>query len=307
MPVQRFLHASFKRIYRMMFPIAQRFHIHILPITPHLLDTPIPDTRTLSPRLWSVPSALCGIEMNEPDQLELLARFVSLFKSEYDAFPRHRTATPYQYCLGNGMFDSVDAEVLYSMVRYFKPRRIIEVGAGFSTYLSAQAVRKNGEEDAGYTCELVAIEPYPNKTLASGFPGLTKLIAARVQDVPLSEFQKLTENDILFIDSSHVLKIGSDVAFIYLELLPRLNRGVLVHIHDIFLPVDYPYDWVMKEYRFWNEQYLLQAFLSFNNAFAVVWAASYLRLRHPDKLEAAFSSYQRDTTWPASFWIRRVR
>jgi len=173
--------------------------------------------------------------------------------------------------------------------------------------LSAQAILKNEEEDNDYECELVAIEPYPNDILKAGFPGLSKLIPKKVQDIPLSEFKKLSENDILFIDSSHVLKIGSDVQYEYLEILPRLNKGVIVHAHDIFLPAEYPKEWILKDYRFWTEQYLLQAFLSFNDSFEVLWGGSYMHLRHPDKLEEAFSSYKRDERWPGSFWIRRIK
>ena len=92
-----------------------------------------------------------------------------------------------------------------------------------------------------------------------------------------------------------------------LEVLPRLSKGVLVHIHDIFLPAEYPRKWVMDFYRFWNEQYLLQAFLAFNPSFEILWAASYMHLRHPDLLEAAFNSYDRRLNWPASFWIRKTR
>jgi hypothetical protein len=193
------------------------------------------------------------------------------------------------------------------MIRYFKPKKIFEIGAGNSTYLSAQAILKNKEEDNDYECELVAIDPYPPNTLKAGFPGLSKLIPKKVQDIPLSEFKKLSKNDILFIDSSHVLKIGSDVQYLYLEVLPRLNKGVIVHAHDIFLSAEYPKDWVLKDYRFWNEQYLLQAFLTFNNSFEVLWAGSYMHLRHPDKLEEAFSSYKRDKTQPSSFWIRKIK
>jgi hypothetical protein len=104
------------------------------------------------------------------------------------------------------------------------------------------------------------------------------LIIDKVQNVSLSEFNKLEKNDILLIDSSHVLKIGSDVQYEYLEILPRLKKGVIVHVHDIFSPSEYPREWVLEDYRFWNEQYLLCAFLSFNSAFEVLWAGSYMHL-----------------------------
>jgi len=147
------------------------------------------------------------------------------------------------------------------------------------------------------SAELIAIEPYPNEVLRRGFPGLSRLIPRKVEEVDLSQFDELKQNDILFIDSSHVLRIGNDVQYEYLEVLPRINKGIIIHIHDIFLPMEYPKNWVLKMHRFWSEQYLLQAFLAFNSAFEILWAGSYMHLRHPDQLEKAFSSYNRDAVW----------
>jgi predicted O-methyltransferase YrrM len=291
-------------IYKKLFTLWEKLGFHI---TRNHFYEPIPDTRTLKDDLWQKTSELVGIDINEESQINLLSMFSCKFKEEYENFPRNKTSIKYQYYINNGAFTSVDGEILYCMIRYFKPKKIFEIGAGNSTYLSAQAILKNKEEDNDYECELVAIDPYPNNTLKAGFPGLSKLIPKKVQDIPLSEFKKLSENDILFIDSSHVLKIGSDVQYLYLEVLPRLNKGVIVHAHDIFLPAEYPKEWVLKNYIFWNEQYLLQAFLAFNNSFEVLWAGSYMHLRHPDKLEEAFSSYKRDKIWPSSFWIRKIK
>lgn len=171
------------------------------------------------------------------------------------------------------------------------------------TYLPKQFF-KNKEED-GNECELVAFEPYPNKVLKAGFPGLFKLIPSRIQDIALSKFTELKKNDFLFIDSTHTLKTGSDVQYEYLEILPRLNEGVIVHIHDIFLPAEYPKAWVLKDHRFWTEQYLLQAFLSFNSMFEILWGGSYMHLRHSEKLEEAFNSYKKTSVWPGSFWMKK--
>lgn len=171
--------------------------------------------------------------------------------------------------------------------------------------LAAEAVNKNREE--GHDCELVAVDPYPVEILKKRILGLSRLIEKGVQELDLSEFIRLKENDILFIDSTHVVRIGGDVVYLYLEVLPRLNKGVLVHFHDIFLPLEYPKDWVLKQHRFWNEQYLLQAFLIFNDCFEVVWAGSYMNLKHPDKFEATFRSYRKGETFPGSFWIRRIK
>lgn len=272
--------------------------VHAVPV--HFYQ-PIPDTRTLNPSLWNQLSDLPGVRLNETRQLQLLETFVSKYKQEYEALPREKTGEPHRYYVNNGGFESVDGEVLYCMIRHLRPRRIFEIGSGNSTYLSAQAVLKNGG-----SCDLIAFEPYPNDVLREGFPGLTELVQIKAQDIPVEKFSNLERNDILFIDSSHVLKIGSDVQYLYLEVLPRLRPGVVIHVHDIFLPAEYPRQWVMNQQTFWNEQYLLQAFLAFNDSFEVHWAGSYMHLKHPEKLEATFSSYDRRTRWPGSFWMSKI-
>lgn len=284
------------------FSIWQTLGFHV---TPNHFYEPVPDTRTLKGELWSKHSDMVGIEISEQEQLRLLSEFSAKFKGEYEAFPRYRTPIPHQYYVNNGFFESVDGEILYCMVRHFKPRKVFEIGAGESTYLSAQAILRNREENKDHKCELVAIDPYPDSVLRAGFPGLSELVPEEVQNVPVSRFGELKENDILLIDSSHILKIGSDVQHEYLEILPRLNKGVLVHAHDIFLPAEYPREWVCEQCRFYTEQYLLQAFLAFNSAFEVLWMGSYMHLKHQEELEQAFSSYDRNKVWPGSFWLRK--
>lgn len=286
---------------RKAFLFFQKMGLHL---TPNHFYIPIPDTRKLKMDLWKEPSDLNGIDINEEEQIKLLAMFSSKFKDEYEKIPRDKTSIPHQYYLNNGAFESVDAEILYCMIRHFKPRKVFEIGSGYSTLLAAQAVLKNEEE--GYdNCELIAFEPYPNDTLKSGFHGLSKLVTAKIQDVPSSRFNELNENDILFIDSSHVLMIGSDVQYEYLNIMPKLKKGVLVHIHDIFLPAEYPKEWILEDFRFWNEQYLLQAFLIYNQAFEVLWMGNYMNLMHSNELEAAFSSYKKGKISPGSFWMRK--
>ena len=128
----------------------------------------------------------------------------------------------------------------------------------------------------------------------------------KVQNASLDQFTSLCSRDILFIDSSHVCAIGSDVTFEILEILPRLNPGVVIHVHDVFLPRNHPKAWVKELHRFWNEQYLLQAFLCNNRDFEVIWAGSWLHMMHSEKLASAFPSYDPRRNWPASFWISRV-
>ncbi|MFB3765638.1 MAG: class I SAM-dependent methyltransferase [Methanotrichaceae archaeon] len=266
-------------------------------LSPNHYYWPIPDTRFLKDELWQRESSLPGIDINETQQLQLLSDFARLYKEEYEKIPRSCTDS-LKYYINNESFTSVDGEILYCMIRHFKPKKIIEIGSGNSTLLSARAIQTNGFG------ELTAIEPYPDDALKNGFPGLSKLIDKKLEEVPLSEFEGLQANDILFIDSSHVLKIGSDVQYEYLEILPRLKPGVLVHVHDIFLPMEYPKHWILKNHHFWNEQYLLQAFLICNSAWHILWAGSYMHIKHPDLLEKNFGSYDREKRWPGSFWMQ---
>ncbi len=300
-PLKAMLTSGFRRT----FGLWQRIGIHI---TPNHYYWPVPDTRHLSDELWSRPSQLAGVDMGEDGQLQLLRLFASQFKTEYDGFPNGQTDVPYRYRVDNPKFGTVDGEILYCMIRHFKPKRVFEIGSGNSTYCSAQAVERNRKEDPGYTCDLVAFEPYPNEVLKAGFPGLSRLVPVKCQDIPLGQFEELGENDILFIDSSHVLRIGNDVQREFLEILPRLRSGVIAHVHNIYLPAEYPKEFVLENYLFWTEQYLLQAFLTYNSAFEVLWGANFMHLNHADELEAAFSSYRRDIEWPpSSFWMRRTR
>lgn len=295
--------AGLRKAAKTSFNFWQKLGVHIVPNHFH---GPVPDTSQLDERIWLSKSELSGINMNEEKQLQLLGEFKAEFKNEYDAFPIEKPAASNRFYLTNGMFESVDAEVLYCMIRRFKPKRIIEIGSGYSTLLAAEAILKNQHEN-NIGCELQAIEPYPNETLTAGFAGLSKLITKKVEDVGFWEFKQLSENDILFIDSSHVLKIGSDVKYEYLEILPSLNKGVVVCVHDIFLPAEYHKEWVLKRHFFWNEQYLLQGFLAFNESFEVLFANSFLHLNYPEKLKEAFASYRKEDCWPGCFWIRRVK
>jgi hypothetical protein len=286
---------------RRYFRLWERYGFHI---TRNHFYEPIPDVSQLKDTLWDRPADLAGIEMNDDGQLALLEQVCARYKSEYDGFPDQPTSTPYEYHFNQPMFRSVDAEVLYCIIRHFKPGRIVEIGSGFSTLVAAAACRKNREE--GRATELTCVEPYPNEVLQRGVPGLGKLLVTKLEEVDAILFTSLTANDILFIDSSHVLRIGNDVYYEYLHILPRVAPGVFVHVHDIFLPFEYPRAWVMDEYRFWTEQYLLQAFLMYNSAFKVVWGGSYMQHKHRDKLRSAFRSYDPDTVWPGSFWMQRV-
>src|SRR5205814_7509172 len=175
--------------------------------------------------------------------------------AELEAIPEEQDESGFYW--NNPTYSQTDAAVYYSMIRHFQPASIVEVGAGYSTLIAASACLRNGHT------ALEAIDPYPPPFLATTVPGLAGLAAEPVQNVPLDRFQALVENDILFIDGTHVCKIASDVNYLMFSVLPCLKKGVLIHLHDIFLPWNYPRSWVLEHNIFWNEQYLLLAFLLF--------------------------------------------
>jgi len=280
------------------FNVWQKNGFHI---TPNHFYQPIPDTSKLSSTLFKKKSKMVGVDMNKVSQSKLLNSF-SKFRGEYKHFKELSKSIDDQkdpkFYFGNLAFDNVDALSYYSMIRLFKPRRIVEVGSGWSTKIAAAAALANKKT------ELVIIEPFPQPILQKGFPGLTKVTKKRVQDIPLTFFDSLNGNDMLFIDSSHTVKTGGDVNYLLLEVIPRLQKGVFVHVHDIFFPYDYPKKWVLDEHRFWAEQYLLQAFLSFNDSFEVVYCSSYMADNFPAKVKKAFPG--RKTIKGGSIWIRRT-
>jgi hypothetical protein len=266
-------------------------------VSPVHFYSPIPNTAELPAQTWEKETAMAGIEMNDRGQLQLLAAF-RRFQHEYNALPQEPTDKPERFYLRNPMFSGTDALVLYCMVRHFQPRSVIEVGSGFSTRLSVEAASCNGPT------EIRCIEPWPDPILKQHLLPVT-LIEQRVQDVSPSIFDHLGNGDFLFIDSSHVVRIGGDVNHLLLEILPRLKPGVIVHLHDIFLPRPQPREWVLDQQRFWCEQDLLQAFLAFNGAFEVLLSNAYLGLRHQPAQREVFP--QSDWWGGGSFWMRRVR
>lgn len=271
--------------------------------------SPIPDSRALArepdrSRVWPpVPRDQVGIDWREAQQVALVREAFGALPSL--ELPLAATGDPHDYHTGreNDMFSRLDAWMLQAMLRHFRPRRMIEVGCGWSSLLTARINREHLDRGLEFTC----IEPHPPDFLAGGVDGISELIPERVEEVGYERFTELSDGDVLFIDTSHVAKTGGDVVFLYHEVIPRLAGGVLVHIHDIFLPRDYPEDWVFGG-RAWNEQYLVQSFLTFNSAFDVVLGVAWLTHRRPDVLRAVLPDHPDCyRNGGGSLWIRRVR
>jgi predicted O-methyltransferase YrrM len=250
-------------------------------------------------RAFSQARALPGIDWRVGEQLERLGSLA--FAHELAGLPRQKTEA-LEFHLDNGTFESGDAEYWYQLIRAVKPKRIFEVGSGNSTLMAIRAIRRNREQDPGYACKHVCIEPYETPWLAQA--GVS-VVRRKVEELGVEFFAELGDNDILFIDSSHIIRPQGDVLFEYLELLPSLRKGVIVHLHDIFTPRDYPRQWLEEQVLFWNEQYLLEAFLSHNRSWKIIGALNYLHHGHYEKLRAVAPCLTPDRE-PGSFYIQKI-
>jgi predicted O-methyltransferase YrrM len=269
-------------------------------VVPNHFYGPIPDLNTITEQALTAPLPLHGIDLRAQDQLALLSK-LSAYKAEYSAFVTRPPETRGKFRFG-GAFARVDAEVLYAMVRHFKPKRIIEIGSGFSTFAMAEACAANAAE--GAAVNFVSVDPYASWVADEKPEGLTQHIREPIEAFDQSFFAGLESGDILFIDSSHIWRPGNDVEHEYFRILPLLPSGTLVHIHDVFLPYPYPPSWAQNEHVFWNEQIILAAFLAFNRDFQVELAGHYLAREHYAALAAAIPGITPDVV-PGSFWMRR--
>jgi predicted O-methyltransferase YrrM len=242
---------------------------------------------------------LPGIEWNVAEQLNLLDSFC--FNDELTGVPDSKTGER-EFYFNNVAFESGDAEFLYNLIRLKKPARVFEIGSGHSTLMVMKAINRNRVENPGYRCRHLCIDPYEQPWLEK--MGV-KVLRERVEDVDRAIFSELGEDDLLFIDSSHIIRPQGDVLFEYLELLPALKSGAIVHIHDIFSPRDYPDEWVRDEVRLWNEQYLLEAFLTNNRNWKVIGALNYLHHNHYEQLRAKCPYLTRDCE-PGSFYMQKI-
>jgi len=271
--------------------------VGVFPIRNHYFE-PLFDSRALKRPLEQIRN-LPGINWSVEEQLNLLECFC--FNDELKGIPDSRTGE-LVFHFNNVSFESGDAEFLYNLIRLKKPARVFEIGSGNSTLMAIRAIDRNKKENAAYRCRHLCIEPYEQPWLEK--TGVT-VVRQRVEEVDKEIFAELGKDDILFIDSSHVIRPQGDVLFEYLELLPDLKAGVIVHIHDIFSPRDYPKEWIMDEMRLWNEQYLLEAFLTSNRDWKVLGALNYLHHNHYEELRTKCPYLTRDSE-PGSFYMQKI-
>jgi Methyltransferase domain len=269
--------------------------------------SPMPDLPVVKERLsrWYRDSTCEGLEWN----LERQRVFVSeleVYKAECDNLSSFDDVTAQGYGSGYG---EVEAHFLHCMIRHLKPRQIIEVGSGVSTYFALQAVQMNCQLDVS-PASVVCIEPFPTPKLRElAQQRQVTLRSEEVQNVEIDLFRELGAGDILFIDSTHVNKIDSDVNWLYLDVLPRLRNGVVIHIHDI----PFPYLTLAPEHSLfdlslmWNESALVKAFLMYNRSFDVLMCQSYLHHKCPSAIKNVASIYDEKKHFPTSLWLSKNR
>jgi len=277
-----------------------------LPMLVHFYS-PVPDLKELDAlRVWDRRSDLAGIDFRPEAQEDYLRALGRLHGAECN-WPATLPEGDSRYYTENNSFSFGCAAALHCILRANKPRRVIEVGSGNSSKVIASALALNEAEDA--PCEYVIIDPYPGDFVRNGGAKAGKVVAQRVETTAPDRFARLGHNDLLFIDSGHTVRIGSDVNFLFLDVLPRLAPGVVVHIHDINLPYEYPRVYFTNpRFRvFWTEAYLLQAFLSLNREFEVLLGMCWIMRERMDVFRKAFPHYDpaQHKLTSGSFWIRR--
>lgn len=289
--IVRLYRPSFHHTSRHLYTAADR--MGVFPLIDHYHDPPV--RRVPGPRR---PRALASIDLRIDEQLSLLRQLT--FAEELESITL--TECDLEPYYGNPAFAAPDAQAYYSLIRHFCPKRVLEIGSGQSTRFAARAVAMNRRD--GVPGEVMAIEPYESPELeALG----VSVVRQRVEDVQRDVFGSLAANDVLFIDSSHVVRPGGDVTLLLLEVVPRLAPGVLIHVHDVFTPNDPPDEWQRRRW-FWPEQYVLEALLIDNPRLAVVLAVSHLLSQFPAEIAAAFPVPQLPGPGPTpgSFWIRSL-
>ena len=277
--------------YTKLFPIGHFYNQY--PLVEELEDK--------SGKLYDPEKEIKGINFNVERQLEMLKEMTE----QYDRLlPWKNIDDPEEsslrYRYGNDSFSPGDAIGLFSMLQVIKPKRMIEVGSGWSSAVSLDT----NETLMGNSIQLSFVEPYPDRLKAIlKKSDNVELREENLENIEMEYFQKLDDGDILFIDSSHVSKMGSDVNYLFFDIIPSLKNGVYIHLHDVFSWFEYPMEWI-KMGRVWNEQYLLRAFLQYNESFEIVYFQNMMEKKFPEQ----FVGFPKDKPiHGGSFWMRKIK
>ena len=221
------------------------------------------------------------------------------FEKELKDLNLDNNSPKFNFNINNNFFEAGDAEIYYQTIRYFKPKKIIEIGSGQSSLLAKEAINNNKEID-NVISELTCIDPFENKWLEKND---INVIRKKVEELDSDIFDDLDRNDILFIDSSHIIKPQGDILKIFLEIIPKLKSGVIIHIHDIFSPRDYLENWLKIENRFFNEQYILESMLSNSSRYTIMFSLNLLKHDYYNDLKNV-CPYMTDKSEPSSLYLR---
>lgn len=275
------------------FHILEQAGFHLLPT--HFYS-PLPIVHQIPPETWTWSwEGTPGLKFDLEQQLDFLQGLVPWVQDLLSSAKDPPLSNP---PLFNGKFDSVDAAVYYALLRQLRPKTVVECGAGYSSLFAARAITENNHGT------LILIDPFPPNFLLEVKKPFLHLVPKPIQEIDFGVFTDLQPGDVLFYDGSHVSKTGSDVNHFVLKVLPRIKPGVWIHFHDIFLPYEYPRSWLEQYRLFWNEQYLVLAFLLFNPCFEVVAAHHALTQDRPEEVAALFPTLR--PLYGCSLWLKKV-
>jgi hypothetical protein len=267
----------------------------VFPLTNHYYE-PVFNFKKLKKKLYKDRN-LPGINFNLNQQLNNLSNLI--YANELIELNLKKKSPNYNFNIKNQFFEYGDAEIYYQLIRHIKPKNILEIGSGQSTLVALEAIKKNRIINKVNT-KITCVEPYENIWLNSLD---IKILRKKIEDVDKSYYLNLKKGDILFVDTSHIIRPQGDVLKIFFEIIPKLKKGVIIHIHDIFTPKDYPEKWLIKENKFWNEQYLVEALMMNKNKYEIYLMLNYLKNNVYRKLKK-ICPYLKENCEPSSLYLK---